>query len=186
MLVTGGGGSIGSELCRQLLKFGPKQLLILGHGENSIFEIQSELEGLLGMGNVGMRNGTGSEPIPHPAVPLAQRIPHSNGNSNGAGTELISHSLHSLFGIPHSEGVTAATTEIKTLIADIRFSSRIRMLFEEFRPEVVFHSAAHKHVPLMELNPVEAITNNVLGTRNLLDASLAVGVEHFVMIYVLA
>jgi FlaA1/EpsC-like NDP-sugar epimerase len=72
--------------------------------------------------------------------------------------------------------------ELHTVIADIRFANRMRTVFEQYRPDVVFHSAAHKHVPLMEQNPVEAITNNVLGTRNVLEASLDAGVEHFVLI----
>ena len=123
VLVTGAGGSIGGELCRQLLQCGPRELLLLGHGENSVFEIYHELHGL---------------------------------------------ELHG----PH----------VTPLIADVRFAERLLTLFEQHRPEIVFHAAAHKHVPLMELNPAEAITNNVLGTRNLLAAALAVDVAHFVMI----
>jgi FlaA1/EpsC-like NDP-sugar epimerase len=128
VLVTGGGGSIGSELCRQILRCRPAELVLLGHGENSIFEEHGEL----------LRDNnklTGGNPVP-----------------------------------------------IRALIADIRFQDRIHRLFREIRPHVVFHAAAHKHVPLMEENPAEAITNNVLGTRNLLDAAQAVGVERFVMI----
>jgi FlaA1/EpsC-like NDP-sugar epimerase len=132
VLVTGAGGSIGSELCRQALLCNPRHLLLLGHGENSIFEIDNELRRLLAkMGRVA---GQGDAP------------------------------------------------QITALIADIRFADHMRTIFEQYRPEIVFHAAAHKHVPLMELNPAEAITNNVMGTRNLVDASLAVGVEHFVMV----
>ena len=123
ILVTGGGGSIGSELCRQLLRCKPAKLVFLGHGENSIFVIQNEL----------------------------------------------------------SKCATNDTL-IKAVIADIRFIDRIRDIFEEHRPDIVFHAAAHKHVPLMELNPVEAITNNVLGTRNLLEVALATHVQNFVLI----
>jgi FlaA1/EpsC-like NDP-sugar epimerase len=123
VLVTGGGGSIGSELCRQVLRCEPAELIILGHGENSVFTIQNEL------------------------APLA-----------------------------------GDKTVLTPVIADIRLIERLQWLFEERRPQIVFHAAAHKHVPLMELNPVEAITNNVLGTRNLLLAAQAVNVEHFVMI----
>jgi len=72
--------------------------------------------------------------------------------------------------------------KITPLIADIRFPKRIQTLFKQVRPEIIFHTAAHKHVPLMELNPAEAITNNVLGTKNLLNAALSAEVEHFVMI----
>ena len=71
---------------------------------------------------------------------------------------------------------------IHAVIADVRFPDRIRAVFEQYRPQIVFHAAAHKHVPLMETNPTEAISNNVLGTRNLLDAAAVTGVERFVMI----
>ncbi len=124
VLVTGGGGSIGSELCRQIAAFGPAELVLVGHGENSIFEIQNEL------------------------APLA--ADHA--------TELIG------------------------VIADIRFADRVSSLVRQHRPHVIFHAAAHKHVPLMELNPAEAVTNNVVGTRNLLLAAHENGVEAFVMI----
>jgi FlaA1/EpsC-like NDP-sugar epimerase len=124
VLVTGGGGSIGSELCRQILRCDPARLIILGHGENSVFEIGEELR----------------TAYPHLAPKLV------------------------------------------SVIAGTRFPDRIRCVFEEQRPQIVFHAAAHKHVPLMEANPGEAITNNVMGTRIVLDAALATGVERFVMI----
>jgi FlaA1/EpsC-like NDP-sugar epimerase len=123
VLVSGGGGSIGHELCRQLLFCGPSELILLGHGENSVFEAYHDLKSL---------------------------------------------------------GLSGPS--ITPLIADTRFPERIQSLFAAHKPEIVFHAAAHKHVPLMELNPAEAITNNVIGTQNLLDASLAIGVERFVMI----
>ena len=123
VLITGGGGSIGSELCRQVWRCQPSHMILLGHGENSIFEIYHELRRL------------------------------------GAGAE-----------------------QVTAIIADVRFPDRLQTVFAETRPDIVFHAAAHKHVPLMEMNPAEAITNNVLGTRNLLNAALAVGVERFVMI----
>ena len=126
VLVTGGGGSIGSELCRQILRCQPAELIIVGHGENSVFEIEQELR------------------------PLRQ----------------------------HEWGETRLTT----YIADIRMADRMLGIFQQCQPDVVFHAAAHKHVPLMEENPSEAVTNNILGTRNVLHAAQAVGVEHFVMI----
>ena len=131
VLVTGGGGSIGSELCRQILRCGPAQLVLVGHGENSIFEISNELQRQLA-----------------------------------------------------SEGMTYAgkPTVIKPIIADLRFRDRLFGIFAAERPQVVFHAAAHKHVPLMEGNVVEAITNNVLGTRLLLAAAERYDVERFVMI----
>ncbi len=132
VLVTGGGGSIGGELCRQMLRFDPESLVILGHGENSVFHIHQELLRL-----------------------------QEQSQATGAG---------------------GMSTEIHTVIADIRFQDRILRVFEEYQPQVVFHAAAHKHVHLMELNPSEAVTNNVLGTRTLLEASQTVGVERFVMI----
>jgi FlaA1/EpsC-like NDP-sugar epimerase len=127
VLVTGGGGSIGSELCRQLIRCGPSHLIVLGHGENSVFEICNEL----------------------------QRLAEAHAGQS-----------------PH----------IVPVIADIRDLERLRAVFEMHAPELVFHAAAHKHVPLMEEHPVEAISNNVIGTRNLLDVSLETGVERFVMI----
>ena len=131
VLITGGGGSIGSELCRQVIRCEPAELIVVGHGENSVFAIEQELSAYFAL------QQTKSELVP---------------------------------------------CKLTTVIADIRFADRIRTVFETYQPEIVFHAAAHKHVPLMELNPAEAITNNVLGTRNLVDAALAVDVEQFVMI----
>lgn len=141
VLVTGGGGSIGSEICRHVLRYEPSDLIILGHGENSVFAIHNELCRWLNTppGNMGSVDGDGQSRSSHAPA------------------------LH-------------------TVIADIRFAERIHAVFERYRPEIVFHAAAHKHVPLMEANPVEAVTNNVLGTRNLLDAAIVTGVERFVMI----
>ena len=129
VLVTGGGGSIGSELCRQVLSCEPATLVILGHGENSVFEIQNELRSWIA------------------------------GSMN-----------------------LVCAPQISAVIADIRFPERVEAVFEQYRPEIVFHAAAHKHVPLMEAHPEEAVTNNVLGTRNVLNAALAAGVDRFVMI----
>ncbi|TCS83353.1 polysaccharide biosynthesis protein [Tepidibacillus fermentans] len=122
VLVTGAGGSIGSELSRQIARFHPKQLVLLGHGENSIYGIDMEL-----------RNQ-------YPEL------------------------------------------QIEPIIADIQDKSRVERIFREFRPEVVFHAAAHKHVPLMEKNPSEAIKNNVFGTKNIAEAAHDFGAERFVLI----
>ena len=122
VLVTGAGGSIGRELCRQIAQSQPARLLLLGHGENSIYEAMLEL--------------------------------HDN--------------LPSL--------------EIQPLIADVRNLARLRILFERWQPEVLFHAAAHKHVPLMESNIEEAITNNILGTRNIVTAALEFDIQKLVMI----
>ncbi|WP_299028596.1 nucleoside-diphosphate sugar epimerase/dehydratase [uncultured Thermanaerothrix sp.] len=122
VLVTGAGGSIGRELCRQIARWGPKLLILLGHGENSIFETLLELR---------------------------ESFPGLN---------------------------------VQPVIADIRDRPRLEVVFNEFHPEVVFHAAAHKHVPLMEINVEEAVTNNVLGTLNLVEVSLAYLVERFVFI----
>ncbi|NMB67419.1 MAG: polysaccharide biosynthesis protein [Chloroflexi bacterium] len=122
VLVTGAGGSIGRELCRQIARWGPAELLMLGHGENSIFEALLDLQ----------------ESFPSlPARPL---------------------------------------------ICDVRDHDRLENVMMRHRPQVVFHAAAHKHVPMMEKNVEEAVTNNILGTRNLVDLSLAHGVERLVMI----
>jgi FlaA1/EpsC-like NDP-sugar epimerase len=128
VLITGGGGSIGRELCRLLLHYEPSELIVLGHGENSVFEIHQEL----------------------------QRLAESHKS--------------------------VQQPKISTVICDIRFKERVHQVFDHYRPQLVFHAAAHKHVPLMEQNPEEAVTNNVLGTRSVIDASLAVDVERFVMI----
>ncbi len=122
VLVTGSGGSIGRELCRQIARWGPSELLLLGHGENSIFETMMEL----------------SEDFP--------------------------------------------TLPIRPLIADVRDLPRLRSLFKRHHPQVIFHAAAHKHVPLMENNIEEAITNNVVGTSNIVTTALENQVERLVMI----
>jgi|Deesub1362A_J573_1020465.scaffolds.fasta_scaffold04824_1 FlaA1/EpsC-like NDP-sugar epimerase len=122
VLVTGAGGSIGSELCRQVARWHPAQLALLGHGENSIFEALLDLTEL------------------YPGLPI----------------------------IP--------------IIADVRDRERIEAVFEDFRPEVIYHAAAHKHVTLMEVNVEEAVTNNILGTRHVVDAALACGTERLVLI----
>lgn len=129
VLVTGGGGSIGSELCRQILASRPEKIIIMGHGENSVFEIEQELYLRLNRMNGGQ---------PRPVI--------------------------------HSR------------IVDIRNYNRVEYVFKESRPQMVFHAAAHKHVPLMEHNPAEAISNNVLGTLNLLKASAKYEVSNFVLI----
>ncbi len=136
VLITGGGGSIGGELCRQVLRCGPTELIVLGHGENSIFEICNELQRKLDL------------EAKHRAL----------------------------------QGVSVLPPMIHPVIADIRFADRVQAVFQQYRPEIVFHAAAHKHVPLMECNPTEAVSNNILGTRNLLEASVACGVDRFVMI----
>jgi FlaA1/EpsC-like NDP-sugar epimerase len=122
VLITGAGGSIGSELCRQIAPLNPRRLILLGHGENSIFSIQTELR------------------VTFPDL---------------------------------------ATTPV---IADVRDRPRIRSIFAEHRPQVAFHAAAHKHVPLMEENVIEAVTNNVIGTRNVAEAAAAEGTGTFVLI----
>ncbi|MGA2112018.1 MAG: nucleoside-diphosphate sugar epimerase/dehydratase [Anaerolineales bacterium] len=122
VLVTGAGGSIGLELCRQVARWGPSDVVLLGHGENSIFD------GLLDLGEA------------FPSLPL------------------------------------------HPVIADIRDLGRVRAVFQKQRPQVVFHAAAHKHVPLMEANPEDALSNNVLGTRNLVEAALEADVERLVLI----
>jgi FlaA1/EpsC-like NDP-sugar epimerase len=122
VLITGAGGSIGSELCRQIARLAPARVVVLGHGENSIFDIFHELK--------------------------------------DAFPDVI----------------------IMPVIADVRDRKRISAVFNIYRPHAVFHAAAHKHVPLMEENVIEAITNNIFGTLNVVDAGLESGCKHFVFI----
>lgn len=124
ILVTGAGGSIGSEICRQVIRFNPRRLLMLGHGENSIYLIDREL-----------RNN-------------------------------------------YQENIT----EIVPIIADIQDRKKIFAIMEHYQPEIVYHAAAHKHVPLMEYNPREAVKNNVYGTKNVAEAAKAAKVKNFVMV----
>ncbi len=122
VLVTGAGGSIGAELCRQIAQAGVRSLVMVGHGENSIFEIADQIR------------------TAHPSV------------------------------------------EATAVIADIRDRAGLARVFAQCRPSIVFHAAAHKHVPLMEAHPAEAVANNVVGTATLVDVALAAGVERFVLI----
>ncbi len=122
VLVTGAGGSIGSEICRQLVKFSPGKLLLLGHGENSIYTIHMELSQL------------------------------------------------------------DIDTELVTVIADVQDRDRIFEVVNEYKPSYIYHAAAHKHVPLMEANPKEAVKNNVIGTKNIAEAADMVKVGNFVLI----
>ena len=122
VLITGAGGSIGSELCRQVARAGASDVVLLGHGENTIFETLHRVRDA------------------HPRV------------------------------------------RFHTVIADVRHPARMRSVLGRYRPAVVFHAAAHKHVPMMEAQPDEAVANNVQGTRSRVDAALATGVSRFVVI----
>lgn len=122
VLITGGGGSIGGELTRQVAMCWPQEIILMGHGENSIFEIVEEMHN-------------------RPNMP-----------------------------------------EVRGVIADVRFPDRVRRVFADEQPEIVFHAAAHKHVPLMEAHPGEAVLNNILGTQSVLDAAKESEVERLVLI----
>lgn len=122
VMVTGGGGSIGGELARQICRFGPKELILLDHSENGLFHINLELEGKW------------------PGV------------------------------------------EIELVVADIRDREKMDKIFKKYMPEVVFHAAAHKHVPMMEYHPDEAIMNNIIGTKNVAELAERYGAERFVFI----
>ena len=122
VLITGAGGSIGSELARQIANASPARLTLLGHGENSLFDAEAQLR---------------------------RDFPH---------------------------------LRINTAVADIRDEERLAVVFERIKPSIVFHAAAHKHVPLMEENPEEAVTNNILGTRNVVNQALRSATERFVLI----
>lgn len=123
ILVTGAGGSIGSEICRQVVKYKPQKLVILGHGENSIYLINEELKNKL-LGSV----------------------------------------------------------EIIPVIADVQDRKRMFEQLKKHKPDIVYHAAAHKHVPLMEYNPTEAVKNNVIGTKNTAEAALNANVKRFVLV----
>jgi len=123
ILVTGAGGSIGSELCRQLAAMGPREIVLLDKDENSIFDIDNDLKAR------------------------------------------------------EEDGVV-----IHPVIANIKNGGRLKVLFEKYRPEIVFHAAAHKHVPLMEINIAEAVLNNVLGTINVVETAAAFDVERLIFI----
>ncbi|MFY0214350.1 polysaccharide biosynthesis protein [Bacillus cereus] len=123
VLVTGAGGSIGSEICRQIMKFKPNKIVLLGHGENSIYTIEMELK-----------------------------------------------------------STYDTDVEIVTEIADVQDRDKIFEVIEKHRPYTVYHAAAHKHVPLMERNPEEAVKNNVIGTKNVAEASDTFLVNTFVMV----
>ncbi|XAF71333.1 nucleoside-diphosphate sugar epimerase/dehydratase [Staphylococcus hsinchuensis] len=123
IMITGAGGSIGSEICRQVCKFKPNKIILLGHGENSIYLIHHEL-------------------------------------TNKYGKEI----------------------EVIPVIADIQNKTRLQEVVNEFKPYVIYHAAAHKHVPLMEYNPREAVRNNIIGTRNIAETAKEVGIRKFVMI----
>ncbi|HEY8951801.1 MAG TPA: polysaccharide biosynthesis protein, partial [Candidatus Dormibacteraeota bacterium] len=122
VLVTGAGGSIGSELCRQIKAFGPASLHMLDHDESNLHRLQMQLDG------------------------------------------------------------QALLDSDELLIADIRDGDRIRQLCSDLRFQVIFHAAAHKHLPLLERHPCEGVKSNVLGTRHLVEAAVATGVEHFILI----
>ncbi|MDM5316428.1 nucleoside-diphosphate sugar epimerase/dehydratase [Fictibacillus sp. b24] len=122
VLVSGAGGSIGSEICRQVATFDPSTLILLGHGENSIYAIEKEIQ---------------------------QSFPRLT---------------------------------VHAVIADVQDFLRLKNVFSKYQPQVVFHAAAHKHVPLMEANPTEAIKNNIFGTKNMSECADQSGVERFVMI----
>jgi len=121
-MVTGAGGSIGSELCRQIINYDPSNLILIDRYENSLFEIDLELK---------------------------------------------------------NEGYFSKMT---TIIGDIQDKIFIENLFSRFRPDIIFHAAAYKHVPLMEFNPVEAAKNNILGTKNVIDAASRYSAGNFVLI----
>jgi FlaA1/EpsC-like NDP-sugar epimerase len=126
LLVTGAGGSIGSELCRQILRCGPSELVLLEQGENYLFDIDAELRKICSDSNLG--------------------------------------------------------TGVRPVVADIRDRARMDEVFRTSRPEIIYHAAAHKHVGLMEQNIAEAVTNNVLGTRTMLELAIAHGLERFVLV----
>lgn len=122
VMITGAGGSIGSEIVRQVARFNPKRIILLGRGENSLFNIENKLK------------------------------------------------------------KNSPETPFSTVVCDVRYKEKVKKVFLNYKPQVVFHAAAHKHVPMMETNADEAILNNVGGTKNLVELSLEYKVQHFVNI----
>jgi FlaA1/EpsC-like NDP-sugar epimerase len=122
VLVTGSGGSIGAELCRQIARMGPKRLILVDHAETALFEIEREL--------VGERGFAAAVPV----------------------------------------------------LGDVKNRAKMRQVFERYRPSVVFHAAAYKHVPLMEANPLESVRNNVLATRTVAEVAVEFGAARFVLV----
>jgi len=122
IVITGAGGSIGSELSRQVAKFSPESVLLFEIAENHLFHVHNDLV---------------------ESFPQVRFVP---------------------------------------TIGDVRSRNRVTSIFEEYRPQIIFHAAAHKHVPLMELNPQEAVANNIFGTQNIIEAALKVGVRHYVLV----
>lgn len=122
ILITGAGGSIGSEICRQLIRCKPKKIFLFGHGENSIYTIKNELE------------------------------------------------------------KSQSDIEVVPIIADIKDKERLQYVFSKYNPDIIYHAAAHKHVPLMEVNIQEAIQNNIIGTKNLVEIVEKLNLEKFIMI----
>ncbi|HBY56694.1 MAG TPA: nucleoside-diphosphate sugar epimerase [Candidatus Atribacteria bacterium] len=136
VMVTGGGGSIGGELARQICRFGPKSLILLDHSENGLFHINLELERRW----MGVGRGAGDD--------VGSRV----------------------------------KIEIIPVVVDIRNRDKMDRIFKKYKPEVVFHAAAHKHVPMMEYHPDEAVSNNIVGTKNVAELADEYGVERVVMI----
>ena len=128
VVVTGAGGSIGSELCRQIVKFQPRKLVMIDINENSLYMLEQEFK---------------------------RHIEHGQMSQN---------------------------IEMKSLIASIRDKKAIDEIFSRYHPDVVYHAAAHKHVPLMETRPMEAIKNNVFGTNNVIHSCIEHRVKRFIMI----
>jgi FlaA1/EpsC-like NDP-sugar epimerase len=122
VLVTGAGGSIGSELCRQIARLGPQRLILVDQGETALFEIERELVDERGFA---------------PSIPV---------------------------------------------LADVKSRTKMRQVFDRYRPSIVFHAAAYKHVPLMEANPLESVRNNALGTRILAEIAVEFGAERFLLV----
>jgi FlaA1/EpsC-like NDP-sugar epimerase len=136
VLVTGAGGSIGSEIARQVASIGPAELVLLDHDETHLHDVVMSLEEL--RASLSQADGV---------IDLA-----------------------------------AAEAEVQVVLADIRDRERVFAVFMRHRPEIVFHAAAHKHVPVLEVHPEEALATNVIGTANLADAAVASGTERFVLI----
>jgi FlaA1/EpsC-like NDP-sugar epimerase len=173
VLITGAGGSIGSEIAKQVAALRPSRLLLLDHDETHLHDVWQALcdtaAGAAGNGAGGHVGAAGNGAGGHVGAAGNGAGGHVGAAGNGAGGYVV-------------DDDAGGAARVELLLADIRDRERMFDLVVGTRPDVLFHAAAHKHVPLLEAHPAEAVRTNVLGTRNVVDAAVAAGVERLVFI----